>query len=93
MKTLTKIVALLGAMGLLWPEAAWACEMCFGAAAGDEAAGISLAMLALLGMTGLVWGGIGMFFINMRKRARLLEPGDLIVTEDGEILDRLPDTP
>jgi hypothetical protein len=34
-----------------------------------------------------------MFFINMRKRARLLEPGDLIVTEDGEILNRLPDTP
>jgi hypothetical protein len=92
MKTLTKTVALLGAMGLLWPEVAWACEMCFGAA-GDETAGISMAMLALLGMTGLVWGGIGMFFINMRKRARLLEPGDLIVTEDGEILDRLPDTP
>ena len=92
MKTWKKFLALLGTGWLLWPEAAWACEKCFGAA-GDETTGISMAMLALLGMTGLVWGGIGMFFINMRKRARLLEPGDLIVTEDGEIVDRLPDTP
>lgn len=93
MKTLTKTMALLGALWLTLPEAAWACEKCFGGAAANEATGISLAMMALLGMTGLVWGGIGMFFINMRKRAHLLEPGDLIVTEDGEILDRFPDTP
>jgi hypothetical protein len=90
---LTRTFALLGVLWLALPDVAWACEKCFGAGAGNEATGISMAMLALLGMTGLVWGGIGMFFINMRKRARLLEPGDLIVTEDGEILNRLPDTP
>jgi hypothetical protein len=44
-----------------------------------------MAMLALIGMTSVVWGGIGAFFLHVRRRGHMLEPGDLIVTENGEI--------
>ncbi len=81
------LLALAGLAVLGLPEAAMACEKCFGAGAdGATAQGISLAMLALIALTGVVWGGLGMFFVNIRKRARLLEPGDLVVTETGDIL-------
>jgi hypothetical protein len=42
-------------------------------------------MLLLVAMTGVVWGGIGAFFYNVRKRTQLLEPGETVVTEYGEI--------
>lgn len=80
---------ILGAAVLLWalePMTAAACETCFGAKVDTPATrGIALAMLMLVGMTGVVWGGIGAFFLHLRRRARMLEPGDLVVTEDGEI--------
>jgi hypothetical protein len=44
-----------------------------------------MAMLALIGMTSIVWGGIGAFVLNVRRRTQMLEPGDLIVTESGDI--------
>ena len=78
------------------PEVALACEKCFGVGSDSATAeGISMAMLAMLAMIGVIWGGFGAFFIHMRKRARLLEPGDLIVTEYGDIRPRPPalDTP
>lgn len=76
------------ALLLALPEAAYACERCFGAGAVDSPVtqGIGLAMLSLIGMTGMVMGGIMMFFVNMQKRARLLGPGAMMVTEEGDIL-------
>lgn len=71
--------------GLAAPETVLACEKCFGGAGGQVGEGISFAMLALIAMTGFIWAGIGAFFINMRRRAGRLEPGDLVVTEDGEV--------
>ena len=69
-----------------------ACEMCFGAAVDSPVVyGISLAMLLLLGMTGLVWGGIVLFFGNMERRARLLAAGELTVEDDADGLDALLD--
>ena len=76
---------------LATPEAAFACEKCFGGAEGPVGEGISMAMLALLGMTGFLWAGIGAFFINMRRRARQLAPGDLAVGEDGSVLPWKPE--
>lgn len=68
------------------PVAAAACETCFGAKVDTPTTrGIALAMLLLVGMTGVVWGGIGAFFLHLRRRARMLEPGELVVTEEGEI--------
>lgn len=74
---------------LIWmsdPTIAAACENCFGAGVDTpETRGIALAMLLLVGMTGVVWGGIGAFFLHLRRRARMLEPGDTVVNEYGEI--------
>ncbi len=95
MKTFVKaFLALAGLAALALPEVAWACEKCFGAGADTQTAeSITASMLALIALTGVVWGGIGMFFVNMRKRARMLEPGDLVVTETGDILALPHDIP
>jgi hypothetical protein len=85
---LTAGLALAGAALFVFPQAAFACEKCFGAA-GDSPTvqGISLAMLALLSITGVVWGGIMVFFNNMDRRAKLLESGELVVTSDGGVVE------
>ena len=72
---------------LALPEAALACERCFGAGGVDTPVtqGIGLAMLSLLAMTAVVMGGIAAFFVNVWKRARRLEPGAMVVTEDGDV--------
>ncbi|GEM_PF-6884678 len=86
-----KPVGLTGAVWLGWmlePTRAAACELCWGARGDDPTVhAISLAMLVLIGMTGIVGGGISAFFLNARRRSKLLEPGDLVITEEGEILD------
>lgn len=77
---------------LVWaavPAGAAACEVCWGASVDTPTTrGIGMAMLALIGMTGVVGGGIGAFFYNMKRRADLLGPGGLEVTESGAIHNR-----
>lgn len=89
MKQLPRRAAACAALALLWltgPTWAWACEMCWGARLDNPITqGIGMAMLLLIGMTGIVGGGIGAFFYNMKRRSRLLEPGELMVDEQGEI--------
>ncbi len=81
-------LAVAGAAALLAPELAWACDSCWGAKVDTPTTrGITMAMTALIGMTSLVWGGIGAFFLHVRRRSRLLEPGTLTVTEYGDIRD------
>ncbi len=95
MKMLLKAcVALFGVAVLTLPDVAYACEMCFGAGS-DEATvqAIFMSMLALFGMVTFVWGGIGMFFVNMRRRARMLEPGDFVVTPYGDLRPSPHDEP
>ncbi len=71
------------------PQTAWACEHCFGAAVDTMTTrGIAISMAALLGFTGLVGTGVVNFFRKMTVRARLLEAGDLVVSEFGELIDR-----
>lgn len=77
------IIGLLAA-----PSFAWACEHCFGAAVDtDTTRGITLAMAALLGITGLVATGVLSFFRKIAVRARALEAGDLAVSENGTLVD------
>lgn len=83
-------IALAAAMAVaavfLIPDAAFACDSCWGAKVDTPTTrGISLAMMALIGMTSIVWGGIGAFFLHVARRARLLEPGEMIVTERGDL--------
>lgn len=71
------------------PIVAAACDSCWGASVDSPTTrGITMAMLALIGTTGVVWGGIGAFFLHVRRRSRMLEPGDLIVDEYGDIHSR-----
>jgi uncharacterized membrane protein len=73
---------------LLLPNAAWACEHCFGASVDNATTrGIALAMAALLGFTGLVATGVLSFFRKVSVRAKALEAGDLAVTEYGQLVD------
>lgn len=87
------VTTTLVALAALLPEAAWACESCFGVADGETGHAITVAMTALIVMTGVIWGGIGAFVVNMRRRARRLEPGNLVVTAYGEIQERPDDAP
>lgn len=71
---------------LLFPSGIYACTRCFGM--GVESAvthGISMAMLGLLVMLGIVWGGIGMFFYRVKQRSEQRQPGEWKVNERGEI--------
>lgn len=75
-------------MVLILPQAAWACEHCFGAAVDTATTrGITLAMAALLGFTGLVATGVLSFFRKISVRAKALEAGDLAVSEYGRLVD------
>jgi len=85
MKTGLKCCAVLGGFLLATlPKGAYACEKCFGAA-GDSPTvrGIGFAMLTLLCLTVVVWGGIILFFSNMEKRSHLLASGALSLQEDA----------
>ena len=72
---------------LAWPEAAYACEHCIGIGGANETTinALVMSMASLLAMIGFVGGGIGMFFVHMRKRAKMLEPGDLVVNQYGDL--------
>ena len=65
----------LACLALLPCSGGAACEMCWGAGADGTiptTQGISMAMLLLIGVTGVVGGGVGAFFLRMRRRTRLL---------------------
>lgn len=80
------MAAVFMAAAALMPDAAWACDSCWGAKVDNPTTrGVSMAMMALIGMTTAVWGGIGAFFWHVRRRTRLLEPGNTVVTESGDL--------
>ena len=73
MSRTTKILALGSAASIsliLLPTPAFACPVCYGAIEGPAADAMNLAILALLGVTGLVLGGVAAFFIYLTKRAQ-----------------------
>ena len=81
-------IALVGVL-FVWasvPSVAAACEVCWGAALDNPTTrAISAAMLLLVGMTGLVVGGIGAFFLRLRRRTRLLGRGGSGVNGRDEV--------
>lgn len=82
-------IVLIVAIALaLIPDPAWACEHCYGNAGDNETTrGIAMAMGALLGMTSVVGVGVLAFFRRLAKRAKMLEAGDLVVNECGELVE------
>ena len=95
MKTpLKACVVLAGVAVLTLPDVAYACEMCFGAGSDETTVkAIFMSMFALFSMVVFVWGGIGLFFVNMRRRAKRLEPGDFVVTQYGDLRPSPTDDP
>ncbi len=80
----TLVLLVLG-MGAV-PEGAAACSQCFGTSVNNATTfGITMSMLGLLGFLGVVWGGIGLFVRRVRRRSKLLERENWVVTEDGEL--------
>ena len=95
MKTFLKTcLVLAGSALLVFPETAHACEKCLGIGGANEATidALVMSMASLLAMVGFVGGGIGMFFMNMRKRAKMLEPGDFIVNQYGDLRPTPPES-
>jgi len=82
-------------ISLFVPKLALACQSCFGANVNTATTqGIAFAMLGLLGVTGVVSTGIVMFFLNIKKRARLFSQkvGVMDSTESkSETMDQLLD--
>lgn len=95
MKTLLKASLALAAMAVLaLPEVAYACERCFGAGSDETTVqAIFMSMLALFSMVTFVWGGIGLFFVNMRRRVKMHEPGEFVVTQYGDLRSSPSDEP
>ena len=95
MKTVLKACFVLAGVALLaLPEAAYACEHCIGIGGANETTinALVMSMASLLAMVGFVGGGIGLFFMNMRKRAKMLEPGDLVVNQYGDLRPTPPES-
>lgn len=88
----TAIKAVLGVVvvSLALPDLALACEQCLGVggANGPTIRALVLSMASLLTVVTGVGVGIGMFFVNMHRRSRALEPGDFEVTRLGNIRPR-----
>ena len=55
------------------PNAAHACAVCFGAADSTQTAGMNMAMVTLLGVTGTVFCGLGACFFAFRRRLLAIE--------------------
>jgi hypothetical protein len=68
--TLTRLPIILLAFFLMTGPA-WACPVCYGSTDPSTIAGVNLAILALLGVTGSVLAGFGSFFLHIRKRSRM----------------------
>ncbi len=77
-------------IGLTWlftAELAWACEQCLGVggANGPTIRALVFSMASLLFIIGSVGTGIGVFFLNLRRRSRMLESSQWTVSEDGSL--------
>jgi len=57
-------------LGVLLPEIATSCPVCFGDKASAEVEGAKWAILFLLGVTGTVLGGVASFMVYLRRRTK-----------------------
>lgn len=67
---ISAILAIVSVAVVLLPATAASCPSCFGATDSPLKEGMDMAILAMLGITGMVLGGIGAFFIAMRRRIK-----------------------
>jgi hypothetical protein len=68
--TAARAVALLVAIWIVAPTAANACTVCFGEAEGPMIDGARMGVFMLFGLTILVQGAFGAFFITLYRRSK-----------------------
>jgi hypothetical protein len=70
MRSLLRMATLLGAIWFVAPSAVEACTVCFGEAEGPMIDGARMGVFMLFGLTILVQGAFGAFFITLYRRSR-----------------------
>ena len=68
--TAVRAVALMVAIWIVAPSAAKACTVCFGEAEGPMIDGARMGVFMLFGLTILVQGAFGAFFITLYRRSK-----------------------
>lgn len=63
-------IPLLASVIMLTPQSLLACPVCFGASDAPMARGVNMAILLLLGITGMVLSGFVALILAIRGRAR-----------------------
>ncbi len=71
MRRVASFSLIVAAVVLLVPELALACPVCFGNSDAPAARGMNQAILAMLGITGVVLSGFIALFVVLARRARL----------------------
>lgn len=69
-RSLLRTATLLGAMWFVAPSAVEACGVCFGEAEGPMIDGARMGVFMLFGLTILVQGAFGAFFITLYRRSK-----------------------
>ena len=71
MKKISRLAFVFASIFCLIPGIASACSVCFGAPADHPMTeSLNLAIIALIGVTGTVLGGISIFFIFLARRGK-----------------------
>ena len=65
-----KIIIALVICLIFFPEVSYACATCFGNPNSVATQGMNKAIIAMLGITGGVLGGVGSFIFVLRRRAK-----------------------
>ena len=71
MRRAVKVIFLLSLLSVLlaWPNALYACSVCYGESNSPMAIGLSWGIAALLGVVLMVLGGIAAFFFYLARRS------------------------
>ena len=70
------------------PSMASACPSCYGALDSPRKDGLNMAIIGMMGITGLVLTGISSFFIMMRRRMRMIQNppvANTFINEKGKL--------
>jgi hypothetical protein len=71
-------VALAALLLVLAPGVALACPVCFGQSDSPMALGINYGIYLMLGVIVFLWVAFASFFIYLKRRASLVEAGELL---------------
>lgn len=74
MRSIKKIASYTLGLGIalsVIPEKVFACPVCYGDPDSNIVGSVFAGMITLLGMLGVIFGGLGVFFYKMNEREKL----------------------